>query len=417
MPVSIRNMSYFQVTEHTIRGQNIRERPGAVKAGHERDIRLAVKQYVPFDNPSPQEGDVTIIGAHANGFPKEVYEPLWDDIYERLCSQNKRIRAIWIADVAQQGKSGILNESILGDDPSWYDHARDMLFLINQFEIVQPVIGVGHSMGGTQLVHLSLMHPSLFEALILMDPVILLDNPGPRYALPSTYRRDLWASREQAAEKFLSSPFYQTWDPRVFQKWVNFGLRDLPTKLYPTPSNATPPAVTLTTTKAQEVFNFARPSYVDERSGLACGNPLKELHPDDIEDIPFYRPEPAYIFHRLPEVKPSVLYLFGENSYLTSTANRQEKVKITGAGVGGSGGASCGRVQEVVLPCGHLIPMERVHESAKASADFIGSITSCWKERKYKFQKAWEQVSLDMRVRIDKQWERNISALSKRSKL
>lgn len=47
---------------------------------------------------------------------KELYEPLWDDIYEKLRSQNQRIRAIWIADVAQQGQSGILNESILGND-------------------------------------------------------------------------------------------------------------------------------------------------------------------------------------------------------------------------------------------------------------------------------------------------------------
>jgi hypothetical protein len=70
LPTSIRNMSHFRVVEHTIRGQNIRERPGAVKSGHEQDIRLAVKQYIPLDNPSPQEGDVTLIGAHANGFPK-----------------------------------------------------------------------------------------------------------------------------------------------------------------------------------------------------------------------------------------------------------------------------------------------------------------------------------------------------------
>lgn len=63
-------MSNFRVIEHTISGQNIRERLGAVTAGHEQDIRLAVKQYVPLDNPSPQEGDVTLIGMHASGFPK-----------------------------------------------------------------------------------------------------------------------------------------------------------------------------------------------------------------------------------------------------------------------------------------------------------------------------------------------------------
>lgn len=67
-------MAHFRVIEHTISAQNIRERPGAVKAGHEHELRLAVKQYVPIDNPSPQEGDVTIIGTHANGFPKVLLQ-------------------------------------------------------------------------------------------------------------------------------------------------------------------------------------------------------------------------------------------------------------------------------------------------------------------------------------------------------
>lgn len=63
-------MSHFRVIEHTARCQNVRQRPGAVKAGHESELRLAVKQYIPIDNPHPKEGDVTIIGAHANAFPK-----------------------------------------------------------------------------------------------------------------------------------------------------------------------------------------------------------------------------------------------------------------------------------------------------------------------------------------------------------
>jgi hypothetical protein len=115
--MSIRkNMSHFRVIEHTVRAHHIRERQGAVKPGHENELKLAVKQYVPLDNPDPKDGDVTLIGAQANGFPKELYEPLWDDMYERLRSHNRRIRSIWIADVVQQGQSGIMNEGILGDD-------------------------------------------------------------------------------------------------------------------------------------------------------------------------------------------------------------------------------------------------------------------------------------------------------------
>ncbi|GFF51774.1 peroxisomal membrane protein LPX1 [Aspergillus udagawae] len=414
-------MSNFRVVEHVARAQNVRERPGAVKFGHEQELRLAVKQYIPHDNPCPAKGDVTLIGAHANGFPKELYEPLWDEIYTRLRARNRRIRSIWIADVVQQGQSGVLNEFILGDDPSWFDHGRDLLFLLNQFQdqIPGPLIGVGHSMGGMQLAHLSLMHPSLFEGLILMDPVIQRDNPSRKYALPSTYRRDLWPSRDEARAKFQSSSFYQGWDPRVLDKWVEYGLRDLPTKLYPISEDIMhgKSAVTLTTPKAQELFTFLRPSYIDERSGQPRGVPEEEMHRDDIDDFPFYRPEPPQIFRRLPELKPAVLYLFGSDSDLSSSKARREKLVMTGTGVGGSGGVSRGRVQEVVLPCGHLVPMERVQESAHASADFIDSTLSSSEPRIGKFQKAWGRVPHDERTAIDKQWESHIGVLPKKPRL
>jgi hypothetical protein len=176
-------------------------------------------------------------------------------------------------------------------------------------------------------------------------------------------------------------------------------------------------AVTLTTPKAQELFTFLRSSYIDERSGLPRGVPEEEMHRDDIDDFPFYRPEPPQIFRRLPELKPAVLYLFGSDSDLSSPKARREKLVMTGTGVGGSGGVSRGRVQEVVLPCGHLVPMECVQESAHASADFIDSTLSSSEARTRKFQKAWSRVPHDERTAIDKQWESHIGALPKKPRL
>lgn len=60
----------FQIKEHVVESQHIREYPRATAQSQEDILHLAVKQYVPLDNPNPQEGDITIIGAHANGFPK-----------------------------------------------------------------------------------------------------------------------------------------------------------------------------------------------------------------------------------------------------------------------------------------------------------------------------------------------------------
>lgn len=127
----------FRVVEHTVNCHHSREYVTATANGDADKPRLAVKQYIPWDNPNPQQGDVTVIAAHANGFPKvsrptllvprpfpsshltlaqELYEPLWDDLHERLARSGVRIRSIWIADMWNQGQSGVLNEKILGND-------------------------------------------------------------------------------------------------------------------------------------------------------------------------------------------------------------------------------------------------------------------------------------------------------------
>lgn len=60
----------FQVEEHIVPCQHIREYPRATADNQEDVLHLAVKQYIPLNNLTPKSGDVTIIGAHANGFPK-----------------------------------------------------------------------------------------------------------------------------------------------------------------------------------------------------------------------------------------------------------------------------------------------------------------------------------------------------------
>lgn len=62
--------SPFRIVEHVVPSQHIREYPRATANSQEETLNLAVKQYIPLDNPDPQPGDVTILAAHANGFPK-----------------------------------------------------------------------------------------------------------------------------------------------------------------------------------------------------------------------------------------------------------------------------------------------------------------------------------------------------------
>lgn len=296
---------------------------------------------------------------------------------------------------------------------AWLDHSRDLLHMVNTFrdQMPRPLIGVGHSMGGCQLANLSLIHPRLFETLILVDPVIqrmvsVSGNVGPAYA--SSRRRDHWPSREEAARSMLRSKFYQTWDKRVFDRWIEHGLRELPTRLFPdtkaTPgplpatvssdpsSTPNPPKskeVTLKTTKHQEVMTFLRPNFAF-RPGIdtePSSHLYSEAHPHAVNrrthpdlvlspavQTPFYRGESMMVFRQLPFLRPSVLYVFGSLSFLTQDKTQiDEKMELTGTGPGGSGGAKEGRVANVMVDgAGHLIPMEKVEESALHLASWVG---------------------------------------------
>lgn len=79
---------------------------------------------------------------------QECYEALWDDLLQAENGSFK-IRAIWMADAANQGASYQLNGEKLGDDPGWFDHARDLLLMMNHFRenMQPPFVGLAHSMG------------------------------------------------------------------------------------------------------------------------------------------------------------------------------------------------------------------------------------------------------------------------------
>ena len=61
---------YFAFKVHIIPGQYIREYPGATLDSQEDVLKLHIKQYTPLEHMESQQKAVTIIGGHANGFPK-----------------------------------------------------------------------------------------------------------------------------------------------------------------------------------------------------------------------------------------------------------------------------------------------------------------------------------------------------------
>lgn len=57
-----------------------------------------------------------------------MYEPLWDEMYKKSKNGGFAIRSIWIADVAQQGMSYVLNENNLGNDRKTFTFNLTIMF-------------------------------------------------------------------------------------------------------------------------------------------------------------------------------------------------------------------------------------------------------------------------------------------------
>lgn len=436
--------SVFRLKKHIIETQYIRQYPHATINGEEDDLKICVNQYTPLSNLKPQPGDVTIIAAHANGVGKEMYEPLWDELLALSTKTGAfKIRNIWIADVAWQGESGVLNENKLGNDPSWFDHSRDLLHMVNHFrrEMPRPLIGLGHSMGGAQITNLALLHPRLLHSVVLMEPVmqsIRTKSAATGPALASTFRRDIWPSREAAAASFRNNKFYADWDPRCLDIWIKTGLRDLPTALYPTflPTNSAsatqaalsaaaaavtaapvPSAqlvdipVTLTTTKHQEVFTFLRPMHPSANKDISAFTPTRITHPDLLpqpygpSQTPAYRPEPILLFGRLPHLRPHCLYIFGTTSQTSTPEMCAEKLRDTGVGWDGSGGVQTGAVQSVSLEGGHFVPFEKPGVVAAEVEKWLSAELSRWHDEERILKEQWQKLKGQDKITLSEDWK------------
>ncbi|KAK6347639.1 hypothetical protein TWF718_005478 [Orbilia javanica] len=350
----------LRAEKHIVPAFPVREPIRGVWSGNEK-LQLVANCYRPLSNPNPGPGDLTILAAHGNGFHKELYEPFFENLVQEYEKKGARIRSIWIADFHSQGDSGVLNERKLGGQVSWYDHCRDLLALIMhlQNEFPRPIAAVGHSMGGAQLFHLSVMHPTLFHCIVGLDPIIsplpALDGPSPgNPATLSVKRRDIWPSYEEAVKYFESRPYYKKWDRKVLDMQLKYGLRKVPTAIYPDVKEVGKDAVTLRTTKHQEVFTYWNTRIQD-------------------------RLEPKEIFSRLKDMKIPVCYIQGQDSEINWGNKNELKMLNTPQ--------PC--EMRFIPECGHLVPLQKPRETAVIAAEYLHRRLIAWNKEVEQEKEDW----------------------------
>ncbi|KAL2063241.1 hypothetical protein VTL71DRAFT_5046 [Oculimacula yallundae] len=385
--------SPFTVKEHIVPCFPIREELTTTTSDQEQ-WRMSVKQYVPIDNPNPAEGDVTILGCHGDGFLRELYEPFWTDLYHALSESSIRIRSIWVLATSNSGSNTRLNEALINDPVSTLDHTHDILHLISSFptQILQPIIGIGHSIGASQLAMASVFHPTLFAGLVLMDPILVPDAAK--------------GSRKQA--KGWADVAWKDWDERVRKMWMDFAIE---------PIDATDPegATRLVWGRGQEMGSYAQLGYVfesvriaeeeDARIGVGKGaGGISKTGKGNGKGMVFVT-GPMKIWKFMPMMSTHTLILYGEQP----GSALPDMKEIWKDRIGSDGQFLRRGIQrrvdiESVHGTGHLLPLEKPEVCAVRAAGWIREELEGWSQREGEPSKAWRGLGAQGREKAAEEW-------------
>jgi pimeloyl-ACP methyl ester carboxylesterase len=97
---------------------------------------------------------------HANGYPPTTYQPLLDLLRTQYHVFGMLLRPLW-------------PDAKMKDIQNWHPFSDDLLRFLSD-RGTDPVIGVGHSIGGIVTLRAALRDPKKFSALILFDPVLFV---------------------------------------------------------------------------------------------------------------------------------------------------------------------------------------------------------------------------------------------------
>jgi pimeloyl-ACP methyl ester carboxylesterase len=169
---------------------------------------------------------VTILHfSHANGFPAACYRKMFSYLEPGF---------------------GIKYVNTIGHDPrhpvtdSWPHLVAELIEHVERHG--EPVLGVGHSLGGYLTALAALKRPALFHAIVLLDSPILGRWQGAVFkavkrvgltdrVTPAGVTRDrraVWTSSEEAYAHFRNKRAFRDFDPECLRDYVTLGMRPCP---------------------------------------------------------------------------------------------------------------------------------------------------------------------------------------------
>lgn len=162
-----------------------------------------------------------IFFAHANGFPARTYTKLFSFL-------EKDFEIDFLERLGHNPKFPVTD--------NWH-YLRDELREAIESRYSEPIIGLGHSLGGLLHFLVACEKPELYQQLILLDsPIIsrlsshglrilkltkLIDRYSPSQI--TRFRRNLWQTKAEAFQHFKAKPKFDAFDEDVLRDYIGYG--------------------------------------------------------------------------------------------------------------------------------------------------------------------------------------------------
>ena len=159
--------------------------------------------------------------SHSNGFSAQTYRTFFQHLPSHL-------------DIRYVDTYGMGNYS---PNRGWEKLTEELLEAVKKAP--EPVIGLGHSLGGVLTYKAAQRFPNLFKAAILIEPPIVLGKTARLISLAqrlgfgermnplgkrARVRKDFFSSREEASAYFKEKRLFKGFHPECFQDYITYGL-------------------------------------------------------------------------------------------------------------------------------------------------------------------------------------------------
>ncbi|KAF5665632.1 alpha beta hydrolase family domain-containing protein [Fusarium denticulatum] len=215
--------------------------------------KLVAKRYIPTNQVNKSKQGITLLTLTGMGVPKEMFQPMLEDLLPRLRKSGVKVEEIWAVDMPLSGQTAKAN-------PVGYlyanekDIVRDLLLFLTAYLPVQPgeelpenleprkptaqaqqptrqnLHVFAHSLGAQAAILASVHAPNIFRSLMVVDPAMI--PAGKINSAMTKLPKEIFClglkqhfSDHKAVETALrENKRTRNWDERAIQAFTQHGI-------------------------------------------------------------------------------------------------------------------------------------------------------------------------------------------------